>query len=216
MSYRWLLSVCALFLLQLAVPSIADSTASPKTGAPAGTTSVTVITLVTVGQGDVKLEELERVAAQQANAERLKAGLSPLTYSSDLADVARAHSLEMRDRKFFGHDSPTSGLRTALDRYRAAYTEVPPVVAENLYGSWGGEARQLGDADIRHAHVSLMHSPTHKANILFPNLTHIGVGIVTNASGDIWLTEMFVFAKPTSKLLSVAQNQDKATNTPTG
>jgi uncharacterized protein YkwD len=47
---------------------------------------------------------------------------------------------------------------------------------------------------MRAGHEALMKSPGHKANILVEGATRGGVGMVSNSSGDIWITQMF--AKP--------------------
>lgn len=142
-------------------------------------------------QADVNLDKLERALEGLVNAERARARLKPLTFEATLADVGRAHSAEMRDLNYFAHLSPTAGLSYACDRYCAACSATPPVVAENIYRAWGGGPRQISEADILQAHKSFMRSPTHRENILYPKLTHIGIGIVTNKNGDLWITQMF-------------------------
>ena len=150
--------------------------------------------LVRLEQSDPQLGKLERALADLVNAERAKLGLKALTYDVALSDVARAHSAEMRECKYFAHISPTPGLKTPFDRYQAALNTAAPVVAENLYGAWGGAPRQPGEADMANAHTALMKSPTHRANIVLRGLTHIGIGLTTNATGDVWITQMFIRA----------------------
>lgn len=170
----------------------ASSMASATTGyANSGTTHyASGRSPATLPQADARLEKLEQTIAGLVNAEREQAGLEPLAYDTQLASVARAHSAEMRDLKYFAHESPTASLREPLARYRAHFNVTPSVVAENVFRAWG-TPHQLSIADAQKAHTSLMNSPGHRANILFPNVTHLGVGIMTNATGDIWLTEMF-------------------------
>lgn len=143
-----------------------------------------------LGQADARLEKMEQSLAGLVNAERAKAGLGPLSYDTQLAAVARAHSAEMRDLKYFAHESPTLSLHEPLDRYRAIFNTTPSVVAENVFRAWGTQ-HELGNADVQSAHTALMNSPGHRENILFPNVTRIGIGIVANATGDIWITQMF-------------------------
>jgi uncharacterized protein YkwD len=143
-----------------------------------------------VAQPDARLAKLERALAQLVNAERIKIGLNALVYDDNLAEVARAHSAEMRDGKYFAHESPTAALRYPLDRYRAVFTTTPLVVAENIFRAWGGR-HQLGESDVQKAHASLMGSPGHRGNILQPRITRIGIGILANDNGDIWVTQMF-------------------------
>jgi uncharacterized protein YkwD len=139
---------------------------------------------------DVRLSRLEQMMLQLVNAERARAGLAALTYSEELAEVGRAHSAEMRDRKYFSHDSPTQGMKAPMDRYKAVFERTPRLVAENIFRAWGNQHR-LGDDDIRKAHDALMNSPGHRANILLRNATRLGIGIVVNANGDLWLTQIF-------------------------
>jgi uncharacterized protein YkwD len=37
-----------------------------------------------------------------------------------------------------------------------------------------------------------MNSPPHRANILDPAFTHVGIGCATDGTGTIWVTEDFV------------------------
>ena len=107
-----------------------------------------------------------------------------------MADIGRAHAAEMRDKKYFAHESPTPALRDPLDRFVAGTGRTPRLVAENIYRAWGSRSF-LDDADLKKAHQALMDSPGHRANILLGSANSMGVGLVANASGDIWLDEMF-------------------------
>lgn len=139
---------------------------------------------------DARVSKLEREMVAIVNAERAKNNLRALVWDEDLAAVARAHSAEMRDKKYFSHDSPTPPIKEPLDRYRLGYGETPQLVAENIYRIWGSRSF-LTSSDVRDAHVALMNSPGHRANILLPNASFIGVGIATDATGNVWLTQMF-------------------------
>ncbi|HEX8234354.1 MAG TPA: CAP domain-containing protein [Abditibacteriaceae bacterium] len=143
-----------------------------------------------VAQNDKNLAALEQVMARLVNAERTKAGLSTLSFDATLAATARAHSVDMRDRNYFAHESKTTALREPLDRYRAVFKTTPSIVAENIYRSWGSP-RRINQADIQTAHNALMNSPGHRSNILQPRVTRLGIGIVANANGDLWVTQMF-------------------------
>jgi uncharacterized protein YkwD len=143
-----------------------------------------------IGQSDKNMASLEQAMARLVNAERAKAGLNVLTFEATLAATARAHSVDMRDRNYFAHEAKTDALREPLDRYRAVFKTTPSIVAENIYRSWGSP-RRISQADIQTAHNALMNSPGHRSNILLARVTRIGIGIVTNANGDIWVTQMF-------------------------
>lgn len=141
-------------------------------------------------QSDARLLAIETQLAQLVNQERAKRHLPLLAYNSALADVARAHSAEMRDDKYFSHESPTPQLQWPLNRYHEGMQKAPRLVAENIYRRWGGQRGLPSDSAIA-AHSSLMNSPGHKANILLPSATRLGIGVQANADGDIWVTEMF-------------------------
>jgi len=149
--------------------------------------------VVLLAQGDARLLAMETQLAQLINEERASRHLPVLVYDSRLAEVARAHSAEMRDKKYFSHESPTPKLQWPLDRYQEGMQQTPRLVAENIYRRWSSQ-RGLPDDSATQAHQSLMNSPGHKANILLPSATRIGIGIEANSNGDIWVTEMF--AKP--------------------
>ena len=124
------------------------------------------------------------------NDEREKQGLSRLQNDPKLAEVSRAHSAEMRDKKYFEHESPTPSLRLPLDRYVAGFGGTPRIIAENIYRVWGGRSF-LTEGDVRVAHTALMNSPHHRENLLNRNVTRIGIGFCTNSTGDLWVTQMF-------------------------
>ncbi len=144
-----------------------------------------------LSQNDARLSKLEVAMMDMVNAERTKANLGTLQWNSDLADVARAHAAEMRDKNYFSHESPTPGLVTHLDRYRAAGHDSPRVIAENIFRAWGSP-KQVSLNDIQSGHEALMQSPGHRANILYRDVTQIGIGIAANTKGDVWITQMFL------------------------
>jgi uncharacterized protein YkwD len=156
----------------------------------ASTSAVTATSVAALSQNDVRLEVLESFLAGLVNDARKKAGLRVLVYDSLLADTARAHSSEMRDRRYFAHESPNSDLREPMDRYRAVFKRTPTLVAENVYRSWGSP-RRVNEKHMLEAHDALMKSPGHHANIVLPEAVRIGIGLVTNENGDIWVTQMF-------------------------
>ena len=139
---------------------------------------------------DARIAKLEQLVFRLVNQERAQRGLNELKWSDDLADVGRAHAAEMRDKKYFAHESPTPGLENPLDRYVEGTGRTPRLIAENIYRAWGSRSF-LSEADLRVAHKALMDSPGHRANILLGSANSVGVGLVANSSGDIWLCEMF-------------------------
>ncbi len=139
---------------------------------------------------DARLAKLEEFMIELVNADRQQNGLPSLQSDARLAEVARAHSAEMRDKNYFEHESPTPSLYRPMNRYQLGYGGTPRVIAENIYRAYGGRS-YLTQADTRAAEVAFMHSPGHRANILNPDVNRIGIGFCTNATGDIWITQMF-------------------------
>lgn len=120
----------------------------------------------------------ERVMLQLVNKARADAGLAPLQFDDNLTQVARAHSQEMFELGYFSHDSPVHGdpaarLAAAGINYAAA--------GENLAFA----------PSVTIAHDGLMHSPPHRANILNPAFTRVGIGIIRSDKRGIMVTQEF-------------------------
>jgi uncharacterized YkwD family protein len=104
------------------------------------------------------------------NAQRANYGLAPLKVNPDLTRVARIKAQDMLENNYFSHTSPTYGSPfNMLRQFNISYR----IAAENLAGA----------PTVDMAHESLMNSPGHRANILNPDLTDIGIGVV---SGGIY------------------------------
>lgn len=131
-----------------------------------------------------EIEEQERAMFQRLNRDRGERDLPAITYDPRLADVARVHSADMRDQRFFQHQSPTTG--SVDDRLnRAGYLFL--TARENL-----SEA-----PDVQAGQDSLLESPGHHANIMATDTTHVGIGIVRGgleARENLMITQ--VFARP--------------------
>lgn len=113
------------------------------------------------------------------NQERINAGLEPFKWSDDLAAVAYAHSADMAARNFFSHNNPDG--QTPFDRMRAygiSYT----YAAENI---------AMGQRTPEAVVSGWMNSAGHRANILNPNLTHLGVGFYQTSGGTNYWTQNF-------------------------
>ena len=125
---------------------------------------------------------VELTVYQLVNQSRVNAGLDPLENDPVIAEVARRHSEEMRDLGYFSHVDP-EGMDVA-DRLHAASIQFS-AAAENLIRV--ENATNPGG----YAHDRLMASAAHRANILDPRFTRIGIGAARR--GDTWwITENFV------------------------
>lgn len=123
-------------------------------------------------------EALENAMFEMVNAERKAAGVKPLVLDQTLVEVARLHSADMFRRGYFSHLTP-DGLTPADRALEGAV--VFRKVGENIAYA----------PDIRMAHEGLMNSPTHRANILSPEFTRIGIGIQNAGARGIMFTQNF-------------------------
>jgi uncharacterized protein YkwD len=125
--------------------------------------------------------DLESILFAALNQERQKAGLPTVTWSKKLASVARKYSQEMAQTGIVAHESKLSG--SLSDRLRSANIRLPGV-SENL--AKAGSAKE--------AHLGLMQSPGHRANILDQMAASVGVGVaVIDDSEDpiVMVTQVF-------------------------
>jgi len=104
------------------------------------------------------------------NRDRGATGLGPLARRGDLDAIALSHSRDMDEGGFIGHTSPTTG--TVADRVRAAGLETP-LALENIGRDYSASA----------IHAALMASPGHRANIVNPRATHVGIDLVRQTEG---------------------------------
>lgn len=115
------------------------------------------------------------------NAERWAQGLDTLSAHSALTQVAEAHSQDMIDRNFFGHTNPDGlGPGERLD------------VVGYLWSGWG---ETLGlEATPAKMFSSWMQHPAHRAILLNPGYSEIGIGYVAGGTHHHYWTA--VFASP--------------------
>jgi uncharacterized protein YkwD len=76
-----------------------------------------------------------------------------------------------------GHDEGDGDVR---ERVREAGIDVTEI-GENVAHA----------ANLALAHRALWSSPSHRANMLGTRFGRLGVGVVADADGTVWLTEVF-------------------------
>ncbi|WP_058486761.1 SafA/ExsA family spore coat assembly protein [Defluviitalea phaphyphila] len=127
---------------------------------------------------DVKALEAEVI--KLVNAERTKAGLSPLTTNWELSRVARMKSQDMIDNNYFSHQSPTYGSPfNMMENFGIKYTSAGENIAKG----------QQTPEDVMNA---WMNSSGHRSNILSSSYSQIGVGLATDKNGVKYWTQMFI------------------------
>jgi uncharacterized YkwD family protein len=121
----------------------------------------------------------ENLILKQVNTERANAGLAPLTIDMRLVQTARAKSQDMIDNGYFDHNSPDLG--SPFDQMKRAGISYNHA-GENIAGN-SSAVRAMED---------WMNSPGHRANILNPDFTHIGIGVVDGGPYGKMLTQHFI------------------------
>lgn len=122
-------------------------------------------------------QAVEQEVIRLVNVERAKAGLPALKTDWELARVAEHKSLDMKNKGYFSHNSPTYGSPfDMIKAYGISYRSA-------------GENIAQGQRSAQQVVTAWMNSSGHRANILNKNYTHIGVGYV--ADGHYW-TQMFI------------------------
>jgi len=119
---------------------------------------------------------LETEVIRLVNEARKSNGLAALTENWELSRVARFKSEDMRDNKYFSHQSPTYGSPfEMMKNFGIRY-------------NYAGENIAMGYKTAKSVVDGWMNSPGHRANILNRNYKSIGVGY---CSGNYW-TQMFI------------------------
>ncbi len=135
----------------------------------------------------VAADEAERRLLALMNRDRQAAGLPALLWDDRVMGVSRAHCEDMKKTKIVAHISPTTG--SAADRVRVAGIKTA-LVLENVARAYG----------VGEAHAGLMNSPGHRANVLSPLATHVGIGVVLGdeVSGrrEMFVTQVFIRIPP--------------------
>lgn len=113
------------------------------------------------------------------NSERTAAGLRPLAADPLLTVAAQGHSADMIARAFYAHTSPDGGepwhrASAAGSTHRA--------IGENI---------ACGQRTPAEVVDGWMNSPGHRANILKPSFTHLGVGFAGGGSAGTYWTQLF-------------------------
>ncbi len=126
------------------------------------------------------LKTYETEVIRLTNLERTKHGLPALQTNWQLCRVARYKSQDMINKNYFSHTSPTYGS--------------PFTMMQNfgLRFSSAGENIAYGQRTPQEVVTGWMNSAGHRANILSPSYTQIGVGAAKKSNGTIYWTQQFM------------------------
>lgn len=112
----------------------------------------------------------EQMILDLVNQARTQYGLKQLAVDMQMVQQARLKARDMRDNHYFSHTSPTLG--TPYQQAARAGIHYPLMMGENIAKAYSAA----------YAQMLFMNSPGHRANILRPEYTNIGVGVVHGAT----------------------------------
>lgn len=128
--------------------------------------------------------QAEQQIFQLVNRERHSRGLATLAFDERLQSAARKHSLLMANHSEVEHQLAGEPKLA----YRLGEVDV-------RYDASGENVARTSDA--ARAHVALMNSPGHRANILDTQFNSIGIGVVNTPDG-IYVTQDFAHRLPSA------------------
>jgi uncharacterized protein YkwD len=115
---------------------------------------------------------------QLVNKERELINLQPLQLNAELSMAAKLHGADMFTRGYFSHTTPEGkDPFRRLDELKIAYK----YAGENLAYSYS----------IIRAHTALMKSPGHRANILNPKFSKIGISVLDGGRKGLMVVQEF-------------------------
>ncbi len=130
-------------------------------------------------------DQLIRQMIRAVNDERARHDLRPVRPHATLNQIAEFYACRLVDGRFFTHIDPFDG--STIDSRAADFGYAFLKVGENLAAS---------QRTVQQAMEDWMSSPSHKANILDPAFTEIGVAVKRGGDyGIYWVQE---FGRPLS------------------
>ncbi|HYJ90267.1 MAG TPA: CAP domain-containing protein [Pyrinomonadaceae bacterium] len=176
--------IAALLLILIGIVSAAftQNNSASKT---AGVGAVTFERARTIfAPSPAAVSSAEREAFDLINQKRADAGLEPLRWSDELATIARKHSEDMAEFKFFSH----RGTDGSMVDNRADKLGISnwSAIGENI-------AFNRGYTDAASfAVTSWMNSPAHRENLLNKRWKESAIGVAILPDGTYYFTQVFL------------------------
>ena len=112
------------------------------------------------------------------NEDRARYGLPPLTLDPELSRLAQLKASDMNSNHYFAHESPTYGNASQmLDAFQYDYQGVGENIAHH--------------ANVEKAEAAFMSSDGHRRNILGSQWDKVGIGVVYDENGNVYVTQLF-------------------------
>jgi uncharacterized protein YkwD len=134
--------------------------------------------------GSSTILQLEREAFALINSQRASQGLPSLLWSEEVARVARHHSQNMANYKFFSHQGLDG--RMVNDRADSVGLTKWRAISENI-AFMRGYAKPVDFAVQK-----WMESPGHRRNLLGQSWKETAVGVAIAPDGSYYFTQVFL------------------------
>ena len=145
--------------------------------------------------------EIEQRIFELTNEDRVGEGLQPLEPMDELANAARWQSCCLAENGLLVHDSPECGtVNDRLLMFGLPMTDGAENIGQvpDARQYYAGTMEPVGlytDEEVaQRFNTGWMNSPPHRANILDPRLTHLGVG-VCKAGHYYYATQNFIISE---------------------
>ena len=102
-----------------------------------------------------------------------------MKFNAQLTALGERYAQDMINRKFFSHYNPEG--QSPFDRMKQA----------GIGYSYAGENLAI-NSNVAAAEKAFMNSSGHRANILNPNYTEVGVGVRYDAKGSAYVVQEFI------------------------
>lgn len=173
------------FCLLLTLIAAISATAHAQTNfAPATAGGIDQPAISRAPLSSLSIGDLEQRTFKLINDRRAAAGMSKLTWSEDVLPVARVHSQNMADLKFFSHRGKDGTM--VDDRADIFGLGQWQAIGENI-------AFMRGYQDpCEFAVDRWMQSATHRDNLLNKDWSETAVGIAIASDGSYYFTQVFL------------------------
>jgi len=158
--------------------STAGPVTSPAVGTPPG--DATASGIWSGYSADYGLNAEEQELFGLINQERTANGLAAYTINLKLSYLARLRAQNMANNDNLTHYSPTYGAPPQMEQAAGIWEN--PMGAENI----------CEGPSVSADNTALFNSPDHRANLLDPRETQIGLGVVRGSDGTVWVSELFL------------------------
>jgi len=113
---------------------------------------------------------------EMVNAARASERFAALVHDERLERLAQAHAEAMHRARRTAHDAGDGDLNQRLEQAGLAFS-----AGENVAHA----------ASARLAQRALWASPSHRENLLFPSFNVVGIGVVADDDGTLWVCQVF-------------------------